>query len=471
MDVIRQANYEILNYLGGPQLKNKNRKYRLNKYLIEDSVEGGKVVCNMITGAVVMIKPYEWDNIYTNDPCDYANFLFENYFIVPEDFDEDNLIEEYRKSAKLYIGCTYLDRLDAYTILTTTECNARCPYCYQHVNKHKLSMSEETARKVVSYIINTSYSNSVLQIGWFGGEPLYNSKVMDIISSGIMASGRRFTASMISNGYLLNDEIINKCKNQWNINNIQITLDGTEKEYNRIKAYVYKDDPNPYKTVIENIHKALDAKIGISIRLNCSLKNIENIKELVLELSTEFTDRKLLSVYTHHIFEDSRYKLTPEQRDELFHKMQEIDAIIAENNLAVSNHMLGGGIRPRHCMVDSGKSVTIQPDGNIGLCEHYNDRDFISNIDNPLNKDFDMIRSWRNYVPYAEICDGCPIKPVCTKVHKCPDEARCEESQKQYQIYKLKSGIKRFYTDWLENLNNNICDGNCRKQSNDNQLI
>ena len=47
---------------------------------------------------------------------------------------------------------------------------------------------------------------------------------------------------MISNGYLFSEEIIDRAARLWELRNVQITLDGTEKVYNETKAYIAPKD-------------------------------------------------------------------------------------------------------------------------------------------------------------------------------------------------------------------------------------
>ena len=69
----------------------KDFKYRFNKFIIKTDRNNNdeSVWYNSLTGAIVSIKDYEEDNIFTDRPCDYANYLLANYFLVPEDFNED----------------------------------------------------------------------------------------------------------------------------------------------------------------------------------------------------------------------------------------------------------------------------------------------------------------------------------------------------------------------------------------------
>ena len=53
-------------------------------------------------GSLVFLRPYERINIFTEDPCDYVEFLLNNYFIVPEQFEEKPLQEIYTDSELLH---------------------------------------------------------------------------------------------------------------------------------------------------------------------------------------------------------------------------------------------------------------------------------------------------------------------------------------------------------------------------------
>lgn len=71
-------------------------------------------------------------------------------------------------------------------------------------------MTEETAEKVARYIITHAPKGIDIRLDWFGGEPLYNEKVIDIITSRVASAGFNFSSSMISNGYLFNDTNLRK---------------------------------------------------------------------------------------------------------------------------------------------------------------------------------------------------------------------------------------------------------------------
>jgi sulfatase maturation enzyme AslB (radical SAM superfamily) len=192
----------------------------MNKYCLETEVESGKIIHNFFTGSAVLIRPFEYINIFTDDPCDYAEFLVNNYFIVPEDFNEKELVDLLRSRKQIPFTANYLDHPKSFTILSTTKCNARCFYCYEMHSKGKTHMTIETSEKVAKYIINNAPKYNELQIGWFGGEPLFNVDVIDIITSRVKSAGFNIIGSMVTNGYLFNEELVKRAKYDWNIRNV-----------------------------------------------------------------------------------------------------------------------------------------------------------------------------------------------------------------------------------------------------------
>lgn len=468
MIVINQSNQSIIHQLGGFQCKTKTKKYRKNQYCIETEVEEGILIHNFFTGASVMIRPFEYMNIYTNDPCDYAEFLTKNYFIVPEDFNEKELVDLLRERTHIPITSNYLEHPRKFVILSTTRCNARCFYCYEMQAKGKTHMSYETAEKVAKYIMEVAPKNTPLNISWFGGEPLYNMDVIDIISSRLNSAGINFRSTMISNSYLFDEDSVKRAITDWRLTNIQITLDGTEKVYNDVKNYIYKDT-NPYQKVLDNIELLLRNDIAVSIRMNCDTHNQENLKDLIIELDQRFGSYGNFSMYIWPLFEEG-FTRTPEQRESLYNAILELEELLLSLEYPCG-HDISQEIKGIHCMVDSGDSITISPKGEVGLCEHYIDSGFIGHIDIPYERDMDIIKSWRNYTERTELCQDCPLYPQCLKMQKCPDEMACDEHQKNYWIEHYKLAIRGRWIMHKSNKNkekeDNKCN-NCKDPKNNN---
>lgn len=466
MNVLRQANSNILGFLGSQYYK-EDVKYRINKYCYTLEQEYYTIVYNTLTGGIVTLYPVEMDNIFVNWKSDYVDHLCQEYFLVPEDFDEDAIIESYRNKMSKEFLSNYLDNPDTFTILSTTKCNANCTYCYEHKIGDKHDMTIETAHKVADFIINNGERRKPISIGWFGGEPLSNTDVIDLISIRVRSAGFDFNTTMVSNGYLFNKDIIHKAKHLWGLSSVQITLDGTEEVYNKTKRYIYKDDPSPFRTVISNIHELIKNDIFVSIRLNCGSHNSKNLLDLVRFLAEEFKFVKhKFAIYVWEIFTNKAR--TEEEAEKLFPQMAEINGLIRACELNRTN-TTEHGIKTIHCMVDAGNGVTIDPSGNLGVCEHYPDSDFIGHIDTPHVKNFDILKTWRNYIPTTEpICQNCPIRPICLKMDKCTDQFICTKAEQKYLLDKLNLELldmDRSFNNRNEDQNTEQCS--CRQCNQD----
>lgn len=459
MNVIIQPDQRIMSEIG-PQYKTEGKTYRLLKYIVEAEYNGFILMYNHMTKALIQLTKEEREKLleFNNE---IEEFLIRSYFKVTEAFNEVAVVEELRSRNKKILTDVWLDHPSAFTILPTTTCNARCFYCYENPMK-KQPMRIETAKKVIEYIKKVAPTKDI-GIGWFGGEPTFNMKVIDMISQELADAGFNIRGSMISNGYLFDDEIVKKAKELWKLNNIQITIDGTEEIYNKTKNYIYKTDESAYRRVVENMKRLVAAEIRVSVRMNVGAHNYEDLKKVIIELDKEIGYGPYFGMYVHELFEQNGFTRTPEERQEVFQKMEEM-----EDLLTSLGYDLGTGLNPtikgQHCMVDSGNSVTINPDGSLGNCEHYIDSFGWSHIDNPLEKNWDVLKSWFNETNKTEICKDCPIRPTCYKVHGCPDEDICDEPMKHYKIEKEKKLLIRLYQQEMNarnKQNNNYSNGYC----------
>ena len=329
-------------------------------------------------------------------------------------------------------------------------------------------MTKETAEKIATLIVrrykeqkqqNPSKDIKV-KIHWFGGEPTMNPDAIDLICNILEANQVPYFGDMISNGYLLNPELSKKAKDLWKLDNIQITLDGTEEVYNKTKAYVYKDDPNPFKTVVGNIRNLISNGIRVLIRINVDLYNAEDIKKLIPQIRNEFGPERLLSVYTHALFEGYGIKRTEEHLEQTIDKIDEIDAILEENGYIQAS--IPTSIPNHHCMADGGEAILFSPEGYIGLCEHYIDKEFIGHVDDPDNLDMDVVRKfWEREENDLDICSDCPEFTNCIRLKMCEDLRNCNEQTKRWWTNQIRRRIRVIAKKYYEEVNNR-----CNNQGN-----
>ncbi len=434
------SNSQILAVLK-PQLIFNNVNYRLMKFNMIVDIDNGKLIFNQLTRAIIFMTNEEFADIFNKDRFE---FLYRNYFIVPEDFNEMEITDEVRSHFVKDIDDLYLEKANSFNILTTTKCNARCFYCYE-LHEKKEHMTEATAKKVVEYIKEHAVKSRPLSLKWFGGEPLFNMKVIDIICNGLRDAGFKFYSSFTSNGYLF--DIVTKAVNSWNTTHVQITIDGTEKVYNKTKNYIYKNKISPYKKVLNNIAMLLNSNVAVSIRMNCDTYNLEDLKNLIIEIKARFGNHNKLYPYIYPIFEDENYQRTPEERRKVFQGVAELEQLLVLNGYSVGP-MPTNNIPANQCMADSGGSISINPSGNLGTCEHYVNSDFWGHIDSK-EKNMDILKGWKVREKPINLCSSCPRYPNCIRPSKCVEMRKCDEYYQEWYLRKDKLGLINWYKQQL----------------------
>ncbi len=408
MKIIKPAIPIVLS-LSGFKSREDNVDYRLTKNSISVPCDEGTLIYNTLTGMLILIKKDESINENLSELIKYGLY-------VPVLFNENKLADDIFNLAKS-LNADNRPKT-TFTVLTTMDCNARCFYCYE-LGRKRTSMSEEIAYDTADYIVKQCNGNEV-SLHWFGGEPLYNKKVIDIISDSLRDKGIPFHSQMISNGYYLDEETCKTAKEKWNLKQVQITIDGTKDIYQKTKAYIEKD-PNAFERVIGNIKSVLKNDIYVTIRLNVDHDNAKDMHKLVEFLSKELKDYSNYHVYAAllkpiagkiHSFESS------------VQEFEEYEAL-----LDVINGYGMGKIAPLEdklklnlCAADSDSSEVLLPDGKIGKCQHYSETNLIGSIYSD-DYDLEMINSWKEVVPKFDECEECPLYPRCRMLKKC-DYAR-----------------------------------------------
>lgn len=438
MKQIIRANDAIMRILR--KGKTSNSGYRMIKYCIALEVEDGVLLFNLLTRQLLLLSPEEYAARFESE------FLRDNWFVVPEDLNEKEHVNLVR-----WVSTTMHkkpEHITNYTILTTTDCNARCFYCYE-LGRSRIPMSEETARETAAYIKNNCGGKKV-RITWFGGEPLYNFQVINVICDELRAGGVDFETKMISNSYLFDQDMVERATNSWALKMVQISLDGTEEIYNRSKAFIYKDG-SAYRVVLNNISRLLDAGIRVSIRLNMDLNNADDLMALVDELAVRFAGKKDFSVYTHPIYDENvpQDKLyTSDKLVQMYDKLHQLQDHIYNRGLASPKELeLNRGLKMNHCMADSGNSVVVVPDGRLGLCEHHSENEFIGHV-NSNDLDKAVIESWQEHCQELPECDDCLYYPCCIKLKKCINAIPCSEHTRKSSRRLTERAMLEEYKNW-----------------------
>ena len=398
-------------------------------------LEDDKIVLlfNVLTRELLALSPEEEKTDETK------RYLKDHWFLVREDFDDFKLAGQVRNVISLI---TPECELNSFTIFTTTDCNARCFYCFEKGCK-PTDMSIETADAVIDYIIRNCAGKEA-ELRWFGGEPLLNKSVIDHICLGLQDAGKQFKSSIVTNGYLFDAETIEESIRKWNLEEAHITLDGTEEIYNRTKNYV-KAEESPYRVVKKNIKGLLDAGIKVRIRLNLGRHNAKDLIHLIHELSESFAGNANLVVYVIPLYEqDMPEQMKERWRKEIYASLEELQTAVKTSGLSLHLRALHYKLPSTCCMADSRVGITILPDGRRGICDHYTDREILGDVFTDSD-DEGLIEAWREKRPPIQACRNCVRYPECVIITHCPEYPGCFEELRQHSLKELDDSILHEY--------------------------
>ena len=263
---------------------------------------------------------------------------------------------------------------------------------------------DEKFDALINFITSHDLTNG-LNINWFGGEPLMNTKLIDRVSNAMKEREIKYSSYIISNGSLLNSEIIDEKMKAWNVHDIQITIDGTEDEYIERKNYINKNEGDYYK-LLHNIMKLAKTGIYIHIRLNIDKNNSEDIFDLIQDLEALYKDYKNVVFYPAFITGCDE-KLTEDEKIDIVYKL--LKNLNDPQRLTAGTKMYSYP-RIRPCMKDDSQSFSIDSQGYIYSCEHYvghSEKSFAKIGDEVINKKIP------DYLTFNEECRACVFFPKC----------------------------------------------------------
>lgn len=385
--------------------KSEPGHYRLTKHCMRVPCEEGTLLYQTLTGELVLLESGE-------DVHDCREEMIRRRFLVSTSFDEkkyaDQLVNILRLSQPKKTGFA------SFLIFTTLDCNARCYYCYE-LGRARPVMSEQTARDAADFILRSRGEGKV-NLRWFGGEPMFNRAAIDIITGILRQNNVSYTSKMVSNGYLFDEGTVRDARDYWNLERVQITLDGTEDIYNQSKAFIYREG-SPYQRVMRNIGLLLDADISVIIRMNLGRENGEDLLNLADELAQRFPGRKKLRVYAALLKDYGNVKMNLGDVERRLAAYGRLSDRLSKLNLLAAG-LTSQTIKTNHCLADNDNGVSILPDGSLGKCEHETDEDLIGSIYAPV-PDSSAWSCWKEQIRVPE-CEDCVHYPVCTELKKCP---------------------------------------------------
>lgn len=153
----------------------------------------------------------------------------------------------------------------------THKCNLRCLHCYQEDYKNDLSYNQ--IKKIFfDYLEFLKVNKYKGHINITGGEPFFHQDFFDVID---LFEENNVTFGILTNGTLLDEEIIKKLSRYKKLSFIQISLDGNKRIHDSIRG------KGNFKKAIRGIRLLNESNIQSMVAFTAHKKNINSLKSVI----------------------------------------------------------------------------------------------------------------------------------------------------------------------------------------------
>lgn len=370
-------------------------------------LNGEYFVYNSASGALAVFKE---GYSLLNNPDDLDR-LIDQGFVIDSNEDEIQRVISAREKAI----CTP-SSVQVFEIAPTLKCQASCVYCFQNALAEKPTMSKAIADDTVAFIKESIESclPEKVHLVWFGGEPLLALPQVLHIGSSIRSycEARRlnFTSRLVTNGLLLDRDTVNLLNNECNLEEIQVSIDGTNDYYAKNKGV------DGYERVVTNISAVCDI-IRVIVRVNTTWDNAGHVEELMHDLLiTRKLDGKI-TVYLAQIEDaegcDDINSLVLSKEDYYDKRTQILERGIGKYR-SLDVRQLIPKVRQCNCPLERRHNVMIGPEGDLYDCEEslgFKSLSFSTIYDGLgyLNE----CRTSASPIPDTCLDPICPLLPAC----------------------------------------------------------
>lgn len=388
-----------------------------NKNYIYDSGSGSLHECDKVTAEYLKAK-YEGGEMPSVDPEKLAEI--ERDVKVLE--DKGLLFKEEIKAYPLKS-----DEVKALCLHICHDCNLRCRYCFADEGAYHAErqfMSEQTAKTAIDFLIKNSGKRKVLEVDFFGGEPLMCLQTIKNVVSYARKegekAGKKFLFTTTTNALLLDDDAIAFFNAE--MENVVLSLDGRKEVHDAIRKT--KNGKGSFDLVIDNIKKFVRSRgdKNYYVRGTFTSKNLDFSNDVIFLAENGFDSISMEPVVT--------------KIEDLQIKEEHLPAICAEYETLcdkyLQKHENGEGFNFFHFNIDLEGGVCLQkkvsacgagneyfsvvPNGDIYPCHQFaGDKNFLMGnvFDGVLDKT--VREKFANSCLFTrEDCKDCFAKFICS---------------------------------------------------------
>lgn len=305
------------------------------------------------------------------------------------------------------------------SIMTTLNCNLRCPYCFEH---HTSSdMTEQVEEGIIRYIINKVNNTTVkvIKIDWYGGEPTLRMDVINRLSKKIIEICDKYQiiyiSSITTNATMLSHENIRVLKSV-RVTHMQITIDGPKSIHD--KRRIRCNGQGTFEEIIEAIKRCYN-EFNIVIRINIDALNYKYIDEILRFLSSSELKNVPITIKGVVSSEERDVSETQLNDKELSDIIFQKNKLAAELGLKLAIFEIFDLKLDRFCIVDCVSQLIISPDGHLFKCgESFQNNDpglygYIDTKTMEFEVNNNKLNKWKKD-PFVDTeCVSCVLLPMC----------------------------------------------------------
>lgn len=418
-------------------------------------------VFNTLFMHVIFVDTKKKNEIENKLVSDYEKeILFSNGIYIKEKGNDDKVFEIMKHNI-----INHSKKISIMYLNVSTYCNLACKYCF--IDNNPLSthdrriMSFETAKNALDKFkeeITKNNELNIAQIILYGGEPLTNTEHFSKIVRYAREIMPNIKITLITNGTLLNKEIIEFLNNQNII--IGLSIDGP-KDIN--------DKSRVYKSQEGSVFDDASSKIGL-LNLNNSKYGLSSTVTRDLINNSQDVIECFKSLMVHDVFFNLFHysnKVDKTEWEDFYNAMS--DFILDMNDKLKLININEGRIRDQlnllskdifkfqSCGAVGLNQITIQPNGDVCICQgdSRTSKYVIGNIN--VDEICDMLKSnkLQEWISYYTVCrekcrycealfvcgGGCPLQSEALFGSRgCVDEASCIFYKKFLTWY-----LKKYY--------------------------
>ena len=267
----------------------------------------------------------------------------------------------------------------AVTVLTATQCNLGCDYCFQNISMapegsfappriKTAVLGDEQADSICAFVARQMHASRLASVSMllFGGEPLLNFAGCVSMLDGLRPLNL-VDAEIVTNGVLLTPRKARRLSDA-GLRRVQITFDGARLTHDRVR--VTRNGRPTYDAILENVSRAIDVapELAWNFRVNVSHLNVEGLNDLVDDLAAVVDGARLTTLHLAMI-DDTGLG---------YQNNLGYDQTLAESFEAANRRAIIAGIRvtpstslrgcPYCSVVGGSRGAVINPDGELYSC-------------------------------------------------------------------------------------------------------